>query len=80
MIGKALYGTHVRATDLRGGAALVLAGLVVQDDAESSTVVHNFQHIQRGYEDMVEKLSGCGAKLQIFDDARDGHYGGTGAF
>ncbi|CAB4045397.1 UDP-N-acetylglucosamine 1-carboxyvinyltransferase [Paramuricea clavata] len=61
--GKALYGTHVRAADLRGGAALVLAGLVVQDDAQSSTVVHDFQRIQRGYEDMVKKLNKCGAKL-----------------
>ena len=61
MTGKALEKATVTATDLRGGAALVLAGLV----AEGSTVVQQYEHVQRGYEDMVGKLNACGAKLKI---------------
>ncbi len=71
-----MTGTHVEATDLRGGAALVLAGLV----AEGTTVVRKFENIQRGYEDMVGKLNKCGAKLEILPESRPGHHGGPGAF
>ncbi|XP_046848157.1 UDP-N-acetylglucosamine 1-carboxyvinyltransferase-like [Xenia sp. Carnegie-2017] len=67
-----LTGDHVQATDLRGGAALVLAGLV----AQGSTVVKNFEHIKRGYPDMIGKLNGCGAKLEILKPPRHGFHGG----
>ena len=69
-------GCHVDATDLRGGAALVLASLV----AEGTTVVRKFENIQRGYEDMVGKLTGCGAKLEVLTPLKPGHHGGPGPF
>jgi len=55
-----LSGTFVEATDLRAGAALILAGLV----AEDATVIDNVWHIDRGYENIVEKLTGIGAKIR----------------
>jgi UDP-N-acetylglucosamine 1-carboxyvinyltransferase len=59
--GRKLYGTCVKATDLRAGAALVLAALV----AEGETDISQVHHIFRGYEKLVEKLSGIGAQLEI---------------
>ena len=56
-----LTGCQVVATDLRAGAAMVAAGL----KAEGKTVITNAEHILRGYEDIVEKLSEVGAKIQI---------------
>lgn len=55
----ALEGTSVKATDLRCGAALVLAGIF----AEGTTQVHKVHHIDRGYEDYVGKLESLGARL-----------------
>jgi UDP-N-acetylglucosamine 1-carboxyvinyltransferase len=52
-----LSGAPVRSPDLRGGAALVLAGLV----ADGKTVVSGVEHIDRGYEHFVEKLASAGA-------------------
>jgi UDP-N-acetylglucosamine 1-carboxyvinyltransferase len=49
----------VQSPDLRGGAALVMAGLV----AEGTTAVDGARHILRGYEDFEEKLSGLGATV-----------------
>jgi UDP-N-acetylglucosamine 1-carboxyvinyltransferase len=74
--GSMLNGTRVEATDLRGGAALVLAGLV----AQGSTVVRKFEFIQRGYQDMVGKLNKCGANLKILKETRPGFHGGPGLF
>lgn len=54
-----LTGAPVRATDLRAGAALVLAGLA----ARGQTVISGVHHIDRGYESLEEKLSGVGAKI-----------------
>jgi UDP-N-acetylglucosamine 1-carboxyvinyltransferase len=54
-----LSGTIVQAPDLRGGAALVLAGLV----AEGTTIVDGARHVLRGYEDFEEKLSELGATV-----------------
>jgi UDP-N-acetylglucosamine 1-carboxyvinyltransferase len=54
-----LSGTIVQAPDLRGGAALVLAGLV----AEGTTIVDGARHVLRGYEDFEEKLSGLGTTV-----------------
>ena len=56
-----LKGSKVQATDLRAGAAMVLAGLV----ADGRTEVTNIYHIQRGYEHFVEKLQGLGAKIHL---------------
>jgi UDP-N-acetylglucosamine 1-carboxyvinyltransferase len=56
---KRLSGTIVRSPDLRGGAALVMAGLV----AEGTTVVEGAKHILRGYEGFEEKLTGLGATI-----------------
>lgn len=54
-----LQGADVSSTDLRAGAALVLAGIV----AEGQTRVHNIAHIDRGYEDYVGKLSSLGVNV-----------------
>ena len=55
-----LSGAPVRCTDLRAGAALVLAGLVAEDETE---VTDTF-HIERGYECFVEKLTALGADVR----------------
>ncbi len=56
-----LKGCEVVATDLRAGAAMIAAGL----KAEGKTTITNAEHILRGYEDIVEKLSEVGAKIRI---------------
>lgn len=58
---KKLVGTTVEATDLRGGATLVLAGLV----AKGKTKVNNIEHILRGYEAIDKKLNKIGAKIEL---------------
>ena len=55
-----LSGAPVNSTDLRAGAALVLAGLV----ADGQTVVDSIYHIDRGYESYEEKLRGLGADVR----------------
>ncbi len=60
----ALHGTGVEACDLRGGAALIVAGLA----AEGETVISNIRHIERGYdkpEEIIRKLSG---KIKRIDE------------
>ena len=56
-----LVGTTVVATDLRAGAAMVAAAL----KAEGITTITNAEHILRGYEQIIEKLTSVGAKLRI---------------
>lgn len=56
-----LVGTTVEATDLRAGAALVAAAL----KAKGETIITNVEHILRGYEEIVEKLTNIGAKIEI---------------
>lgn len=56
---KELTGAPVKATDLRAGVALILAGLVASDKTE----VNDIYHIDRGYVNIEEKLSGLGAKI-----------------
>jgi len=51
----------VKAVDLRAGAAMIIAGLV----ASGKTEIENIHHIQRGYEDIVGKLSGAGADIKL---------------
>ena len=55
-----LRGAAVRATDVRAGAALVLAGLV----ADGETVVANAAHVERGYEDLAGTLRSLGADVE----------------
>lgn len=55
-----LSGAPVSATDLRAGAAVVVAGLA----AEGETIVHNIKYIDRGYEDFVGKLKSLGADIE----------------
>ena len=55
-----LSGAPVKATDIRAGAALVVAGLV----AEGETVVSGAHHVDRGYEDMAAKLGALGADIR----------------
>ncbi|MBQ6401187.1 MAG: UDP-N-acetylglucosamine 1-carboxyvinyltransferase [Firmicutes bacterium] len=62
--GKSLQGAQVVATDLRAGAAVVLAGLV----AEGTTEVSQIYHIDRGYENFTEKLRGIGANIMRIDE------------
>ena len=62
--GALLSGAPVRATDLRAGAAMVLAGLVAPDE----TRVGYIHHIDRGYDKLVEKLVGLGADIRRTDD------------
>lgn len=57
--GAHLQGADVSSTDLRAGAALVLAGIV----AEGETRVHEVRHIDRGYENYVGKLASLGASI-----------------
>ena len=55
-----LKGAPVKATDLRASVSLVLAGLV----AEGQTVIDKIHHIDRGYENLIAKLTACGAQIQ----------------
>lgn len=57
---ESLSGTEVKATDLRAGAAMVIAGLI----AQGNTYVSNLVHIDRGYEGLEEKLCSLGADIQ----------------
>lgn len=58
---RKLYGANVKATDLRGGAALVLAGLI----AKGTTQIDNIEYILRGYENLDAKLIKLGANIKI---------------
>ena len=55
-----LVGAPVRATDLRAGAAMIIAGLA----ARGETTIENIQHIERGYENVVDKLVNLGANIK----------------
>ncbi len=59
---RQLGGAKVMATDLRASASLVLAGLA----AEGETIIDRLYHLDRGYESLVEKLSGAGAEVERF--------------
>jgi UDP-N-acetylglucosamine 1-carboxyvinyltransferase len=56
-----LSGASINACDLRAGAAMVIAGLA----AQGVTEVGHVYHIERGYEDIVRKLSGVGADIRV---------------
>lgn len=55
-----LYGTNVMASDLRAGAALVIAGLI----ADGTTILSRIYHIDRGYEKLEDKLNAVGANIK----------------
>ena len=59
-----LYGATVTAKDLRAGAALVIAGLA----AEGTTFVKNIHYVERGYENLIEKLTALGARIRRIED------------
>ena len=56
-----LIGTEVKATDLRAGSAMVAAALI----AEGTTTITSVEHILRGYENIVEKLTDVGANIEL---------------
>lgn len=68
-----LSGAPVKAPDLRGGAALVLAGLA----ADGETIVGDTYHIERGYEDLVGKLAGVGAAVEWVEAMEGGMGAGS---
>ena len=59
-----LHGCSVKATDLRAGAAMVLAGLV----ADGETQIGYIHHIDRGYDNLVSKLVMLGADIRRVDE------------
>ena len=59
-----LSGAQLMATDLRASVSLILAGLV----AEGETIVNRVYHLDRGYERIEEKLTGCGADIERLQD------------
>ncbi|HQB82342.1 MAG TPA: UDP-N-acetylglucosamine 1-carboxyvinyltransferase, partial [Candidatus Rifleibacterium sp.] len=63
---KTLQGAPVSATDLRAGAAMVLAGLV----AEGRTEISQVYHIDRGYEDLVGRILKLGASIQRIEEPK----------
>lgn len=62
-----LYGSPVKAHDLRAGAAMIIAGLVAHGDTE----VYDIHHILRGYEDIVSKFRSLGADIEYVNDTED---------
>ncbi len=58
-----LHGAEITATDLRAGAALVTAGLI----ADGTTIINDAEHILRGYERIINKLSSVGANIKIVE-------------
>ena len=59
-----LYGAEVKANDLRAGAALVMAGLA----AQGTTYVKNIHYVERGYENIIDKLTALGADIKRIED------------
>ena len=59
-----LTGSSVKATDLRAGAALVIAGLM----ASGTTEITNVEYILRGYSDIIHKLTQLGANIQLVEE------------
>lgn len=59
-----LHGESVEATDLRAGAAMIIAGLI----ANGTTTISSIGHILRGYENIVSKLKGIGASIEVVEE------------
>jgi UDP-N-acetylglucosamine 1-carboxyvinyltransferase len=62
-----LKGAPVKATDLRAGAAMVIAGMC----AQGTTVIEDVHFIERGYENFVGKLNALGADIRIVDEPEE---------
>ena len=58
-----LFGAEIQATDLRAGAAMIVAALM----AEGTSIIRNIHFIDRGYEDLADKLTKLGAKIERVD-------------
>lgn len=56
-----LLGCEVTATDLRGGASMMVCGLI----AEGITIIDNIHYIERGYDNIIKKLNDVGAKIEL---------------
>ena len=59
-----LFGRKVKATDLRAGASMLVAGMI----AEGTTTIYNIEHLLRGYEKIVDKLNNVGANIKLIDE------------
>jgi len=59
-----LSGASVRATDLRGGAAMVIAGQM----AQGITEITDIHHIERGYENLIQKLEKIGTRIKLVEE------------
>lgn len=59
-----LVGRMVKATDLRAGASMLVAGMI----ASGTTTISNIEHLLRGYERIVDKLNNVGANIKLIDD------------
>lgn len=59
-----LVGKDIKATDLRAGAAMIAAGLM----AEGTTTISDIEHVLRGYENIIEKLTNVGAHISLIDE------------
>ena len=59
-----LSGAELMSTDLRASVSLILAGLA----AEGETIVNRVYHLDRGYERIEDKLTGCGADIERVQD------------
>ena len=63
--GKTNLTGKSKATDLRAGAAMLVAGMMI---AEGTTVISNIEHILESYENIVDKLSKVGGKVKIVEE------------
>jgi UDP-N-acetylglucosamine 1-carboxyvinyltransferase len=59
-----LIGKNIKATDLRAGAAMIIAGLI----SEGTTIITDIEHVLRGYENIIEKLTNVGAHISIIEE------------
>ena len=59
-----LVGKDIKATDLRAGAAMIAAGLI----AEGTTTITDIEHVLRGYENIIEKLTNVGAHISLIEE------------
>ena len=59
-----LKGKDIKATDLRAGAAMIIAGLI----AEGTTTISDIEHVLRGYENIIEKLTNVGAHISLIEE------------
>lgn len=59
-----LIGKDIKATDLRAGAAMIAAGLI----AEGTTTISDIEHVLRGYENIIEKLTKVGAHISLIEE------------